>query len=332
MPRPIKPAPVAPATVQPTAVQPTTVQPVPPQPYTPPPAAPPQAAQPDGQQQYAEPQDDLQYTRPYEQEPHQGPYGQQQPYGQQPYGQQQYAEPQDRLQRFGRQRRRRRVRRSVIALFSILVLAILLAIGDRVANAVAENDMASQFTANGFPVKPSVTIEGFPFLTQLVAKDFKKVDISASNIPAGPVTIDSMHATITYMHISSFSSSASAKVDHVTATAFISFGALAAAGGLGGGSGITVTQAGPDKLKISASLGGIFSASEEAVIKQTGPQSISVQVVDNGTTAGSLLSAFGPFSFNLPQGVPASLRITGLTLNAQGLTVSAAASNATFSK
>jgi LmeA-like phospholipid-binding len=285
------------------------------------------------QQQYGEPQDDRPYTRPYEQQPQyaQPQYAQPQ-YAQPQYEQPQYAQPQDKPLRFGRTRRRRRVRRSVIAVFTILVLAILLTIGDRVANAIAENDMAGQFTANGFPVKPSVTIEGFPFLTQLAVKDFKKVDISASNIPAGPVTIDTMHATITGMHISSFSNSASARVDHVTATAFISFGALAAAGGLGGGTGITITQDGTNKLKITAGIGGIFSDSEEAEITQSGPQTISIKILNSGGVVGSLLSAFGAFSFTLPQGVPASLRITGLTLNAQGLTVSAAANNATFSK
>ena len=135
------------------------------------------------------------------------------------------------------------------------------------------------------------------------------------------------------MHISSYSSSASAKVDKITATAVVSFGALAAAqAALGSGTGITVTQDGTDKLKISAGLGGIFSDTEEAQITQTGPQTISIKVLNSGGAVGSLLSSFGSFSFNLPKGVPASLRITGLTLNSQGLNVSAAATNATFGK
>jgi hypothetical protein len=239
--------------------------------------------------------------------------------------------PADQQPRAGR-RRKRRVRRSVMALFGVIVLLIILVIGDRVALAVTENDMASQFTANGFPVKPSVTIQGFPFLTQLAAKDFNQVDISASNVPAGPVTITSINATITGMHISGYSSSANARIDHITATAFVSFGALAAAGGVGSGTGITVTQAGPNTVKITAGIGGVFSDTEEAQITQTGPQTISIKVLPSNSPVGSLLSAFGSFSFNLPAGVPASLRITHLTVNSQGLTVSAAASNATFGK
>ncbi len=224
------------------------------------------------------------------------------------------------------------MRRSVAVIFTLLVLAAVLLIGDRVANAIAENSMANQFTANGFPVKPSVTIEGFPFLTQLAAKDFKKVDISASSVPAGPVTISSVKATITGMHISGYSNSASATVDHITATAFISFGSLAGAGGLGDGSGITMVPDGPDKLKITASIAGIAADSEEAKITQTGPQTISVKLLNSGSVLSSVLSSFSDFSFTLPKGVPASLRITGLTLNSNGLTVTAAASNATFSQ
>jgi hypothetical protein len=219
-----------------------------------------------------------------------------------------------------------------MAVFTIIVLAILLVIGDRVANAIAENEMASQFVSNGLPVKPNVSIEGFPFLTQLIAKDFKTVNISAGNVPAGPVTINSVHATINGMHISSLSSNATAKVDHVTMTAFVSLGALAAAGGLGGDTGITVKPDGPNKLKITAGIGGLVSDTEEAKIVQTGPQTLSLQVLDTGSPVGSLLSSFGSFSFTLPKGVPASLRITSIVVNDQGLTLTASASNATFSK
>jgi hypothetical protein len=216
-----------------------------------------------------------------------------------------------------------------MAIFALIVVLILLVIGDRVALAVAENDMADQFVSNGLSVKPSVTIEGFPFLTQLAARDFHKVDISASNIPAGPVTITSAKGTLTGMHFNS--SFNGATVDHITVTIFVSFSALAGAGGLGG-TGITITPAGPDLLKITAGVGGVISDTEEAKVTQTGPQQISVQVLNNGGALGGILSSFGSFSFNLPKGVPASLRITGVTLNSQGLTVTAAANNANLSE
>ena len=232
--------------------------------------------------------------------------------------------------RLRRRQRKRRVRRSVMALFTVIVLLILLVIGDRVALAVTENQFASQLQSNGLPVKPSVGIEGFPFLPQLLGKDFHTVDISASNVPAGPVSITSISAKIQGLRFSSLSSNARVSADRVDATVFVSFGALTAAGGIPGGSQLTVTPAGPNTVKISADLGGILSDSEEAQITATGPQTISVKVLPGGGPLGSLLGSFGSFSFTLPQGVPPSLKITNLDLNSQGLTISASATNAVF--
>jgi hypothetical protein len=266
----------------------------------------------------------------YGQSPQAG-YGQspQPPYDQPPYDRPAYDQPAYQPPAPARPpKRRRRGRRITMTLFTLIVLAILLLIGDRVANAIAENEMADQFTSNGFPVKPSVDITGFPFLTQLAARDFHKVLISASNIPAGPVTITSLNATLTGMHITGGFSGA--EVDQLNATAFVSFGALGDA--LGSTTGLTIAPDGTNKLKITAGIGGIVSDTEVAEIKQTGPQTISVQLLNSGGALGSLLSGLSPFSFTLPAGVPASLRITNVTLNSTGLTLTAAATDATFSK
>ena len=245
------------------------------------------------------------------------------------YGPQDY-EPQDGPAPRPR-RRRRPVRRSVIAFFVLLVLAIVLVISNFVGQAIAENDMANQFTANGFPVKPSVDIEGFPFLTQVVQKDFKKVVISASNIPAGPVTISSLNATITGMHLNS--SWNGATIDHLTATAFVSLNSLTdgISSELGDAASLTAVPDGVNKLKVTGTVLGL-SASGVVVVKQTGPQQITIELPTSGGLVGTLIGSAPSFPINLPAGVPPSLRITGLTLNGQGLTLSASATNATFSK
>lgn len=222
-------------------------------------------------------------------------------------------------------RRRRRGRRWIMVTFGLIVVLILLVIGDRVALAVAENDFADQAVSSGLPVKPSVTIEGFPFLTQLAARNFHRVDLSASNIPAGPVTITSVKATLNGMHLNS--SFNGATVDHLTATVFVSFSSLA---GAGGGDGITMTADGPDKVKITAGIGPL-SDTEEAKITQTGPDQISVQVLNTGSPLGGLLSSFGSFSFNIPK-LPASVHITSVAVTPQGLTVTAAADHANLTQ
>src|ERR1700726_231491 len=78
--------------------------------------------------------------------------------------------------------RRRRRKGPLIALITVIVILVLLVVSDRVANAFAENQMASQVQSSlNLSGKPTVSIQGFPFWTQLLAKDFKTVNISARN-------------------------------------------------------------------------------------------------------------------------------------------------------
>jgi hypothetical protein len=216
-----------------------------------------------------------------------------------------------------------------MALFAIIVLAILATIGDRVANAIAENEIANQFVKNGFPVKPSVTIEGFPFLTQLVAHNIHDIDISASNVPAGPVTITSVKGKMTGVHLNS--SFNGGKVDHITGTLFVSFSSLAAAGGGGTGTGISMSADGSDKVKITAEVAGQAIDTEVAKVSQTAPNQISIQVQPSGSPLSGLLTSFGSYSFPIPK-LPAGMRVTGVSVTSQGITVSAAANNTTLTQ
>jgi len=171
-----------------------------------------------------------------------------------------------------------------------------------------------------------VTIEGFPFLTQLIARDFHKVNISANNVPAGPVNITNIKATLTGVHLNS--SYNSATVDHLTATAFVSFSDLA--GAAGGGPAISMSADGPDRVKITAGIGPL-SDTEVAKISQTGPNQISIQVQNGSSPVSGLLNAFGSFSFSIPR-LPASVHITGFAVTSQGLTLAAAADHAILTK
>jgi hypothetical protein len=215
-----------------------------------------------------------------------------------------------------------------MALFAVIVVLILATIGDRIANAVAENEIATQFVKNGFPVKPSVTIEGFPFLTQLVAHDIHVIDISASNVPAGPVTITSVKGKMTGVHLNS--SFNGGKVDHITGTLFVAFSSLADAGGGGTGTGITMSADGSDKVKITADVAGSPIDTEVAKVSQSG-STISVQVQPSSSPLSGLLTSFGSYSFTVPK-LPAGMRITGVAVTSNGITVSAAASNTTLTQ
>lgn len=219
------------------------------------------------------------------------------------------------------------MRRSVIALFTVVVVLILLAVGDRVANAAAENTIANKIESSGFPAHPSVTITGFPFLTQVAAHDIHQIDISASNVPAGPLELSSVTATATGVHLNS--SFNGGTVDQINGSALVTFAALADASGGGSGNsgaGLTVSADGPDRVKISAG-----PLSEVAQVSQTGPSQISVKVINDGSILGGLLSSFGSFSFTVPK-LPAGLKITGVSVTSAGLRITAAARHTQLSE
>ncbi|MBC7299975.1 MAG: DUF2993 domain-containing protein [Nocardia sp.] len=63
-------------------------------------------------------------------------------------------------------------------LILIVVLAIALVVGDRVAVAAAQNEIGRKIAAEyELPHRPSVAIGGFPFLTQAVAGTYRDIDI-----------------------------------------------------------------------------------------------------------------------------------------------------------
>lgn len=223
-------------------------------------------------------------------------------------------------------RRRRRRRWPLITAITVIVVLALLAVADRVANAIAENQMASQIQSSGFPAKPNVTIQGFPFFTQLLAKDFKTVDISASNVTEGPLVIASVQATLHGIHINgSFSG---ATIDSITGSALVNFTALANAGGVP--QGVTLTADGPNQVKANVTVGPL-SDTAVAQITQTGTSQINVKVVDAGGIPTSLLGNLANFTVTVPK-LPAGMVIQSVSVTQQGVLITIAGHNTTLSK
>ena len=132
------------------------------------------------------------------------------------------------------------------------MIIVVLVVGDRAAKAYTENQMASQIQSSlGLSGKPHVTIQGFPFLTQLAARDFRTVDVNASNetitassAGSGLLEIASLTATLHGMHIHGLNS---ATIDQFNASALITFTALGNVGGIP--QGITLSADGPNQIK-----------------------------------------------------------------------------------
>jgi len=231
--------------------------------------------------------------------------------------------------------KRRRRRGPLIALITVIVILILLVVSDRVANAYAENQMASQIQSSlGLSGKPDVTIHGFPFWTQLIAHDFKTVTITASNetinsasAGGGALEIASLNATLHGLHFHGFSSSSSATVDQFNATALITFTALGDVGGVP--QGVTIAADGPNQVTATLSVLGI-NLSATAQVTQSGPNQIHVHVTDFGGIPADALGNFADFTFSIPN-LPAGVTIQSVSVTQQGLMVTIVGQNTTLS-
>jgi LmeA-like phospholipid-binding len=226
----------------------------------------------------------------------------------------------------GPQARRRRRRWPWITLIVIIVLLIA---ADRGANAFAEDQMASQFQSSlELSGKPHVTIQGFPFLTQLAAQNLHQVDINASNETAGPggqLEIKTLTATLHGLHIHGTNS---ATIDDFTASALVTFSALAHAGNLPGG--ITLSADGPNRVKAHVDL-DIVSGDVILQVTQVGDSKINIKLVKANGLPTDLLGNLVNFTITIPK-LPAGVKIQKISVTSEGLRVTAAGHNATLSK
>jgi DUF2993 family protein len=224
---------------------------------------------------------------------------------------------------------RERRRRRRWPWITVLVIVLVLVGGDFAAKAYAEDQMASQVQSSlALSGKPNVTIQGFPFLTQAAARTFNTVDVNASNETAGPggqLQIASLTATLHGMHIHGTNS---ATVDQFTASALVTFTALAHAGGIP--QGITLAPAGPNQLKATVDILG-FSSDATAKVTQVGNDKINVKITDFAGVPAQVLGNLTDFTFSIPK-LPAGVKIQSVSVTQQGLRITATGQNTTLSQ
>ena len=222
------------------------------------------------------------------------------------------------------ERPRRRRRWPWIVLATLLVLLVLFVVLDRVAVAYAENQAAQQMQSQGFPTKPDVTIEGFPFLTQVAARNIKDVHITATKVPAGPVTL-SLTADATNVLLDPGYQSGT--ISHVAGTGVIPFSSVSSA--FGGGSGLTITSAGGNTMKVSLNVLGA-DISMTGTIEQSGPNTLKVHLNQPSGIPVSLPIP-NSFTIHIPT-LPMHLTIQSVKVTSQGIVVHATGSDIKFTK
>jgi hypothetical protein len=215
-------------------------------------------------------------------------------------------------------------RRGVRILIVAAIVVVLLLALDFGARAVAENIMATKIQQQGLSQKPDVSIDGFPFLTQVVTKDFQRVTISTSNLAAGPVTITKVDATATGIKLNSYSS-ASGTITNVTGTALISFASLGNTltqqfgplGALLNGAGLNLTAAGPDEVKASVDL-LVTSGSATWRVSRLSGNRLHIGLVSSNGLPRSVLSSIQSLTVQIPK-LPLGLTIDSVTVTPGGV-------------
>jgi len=228
-----------------------------------------------------------------------------------------------RLPTPGTPERTRRRRWPWILLGLVIVLLVLLVVLDRVAVAYAENQAAQQMQSQGFPTKPDVSIEGFPFLTQVASR---RIDhVPASNVKEGPVTLNIVADATDILLDPGFQSGT---ISHVTGTGVIPFSSVASAFGAGG-SGLTISSAGGNNVKVSLNVLGL-DVSMAGSVESTGPNTLKVHL-NPPTGIPVSLPIPSDFTIHIPA-LPLHLTIQSVKVTSQGVVVHATGSDIKFTQ
>jgi hypothetical protein len=218
----------------------------------------------------------------------------------------------------------------------VVVLVILLVAADFITKAVVENVAASQIQKQGFPRKPSVTVEGFPFLTQVAARDLRQVRLSSSDVPAGPVDLTEVNAVANGVHLNS--NFRSGTIDSVSGTVLISFSSLASAltnqlgpaGAVVRSAGLTLSDAGPEEIKASVNL-IVASGSATWRVTHPTPQQLSVTLVSSSGIPAAELQSIRNLSFSIPR-LPLGVTIQTVSVTPSGIVGQLGATNLPFNQ
>jgi hypothetical protein len=220
-------------------------------------------------------------------------------------------------------------------LIFLLIVVVLVVVADRVAAKIAEQQVAAKVqTSQHLSQKPKVTIEGFPFLTQVARNRYSAVRLSAANLTVTgngqQVQLDSLKARLTGVRATNHYSGVTA--EHVAGTAILGYAALSSA------VGVPLSYAAGGRVQATKSvelLGKTVSANVSAVVTVPGGDQLAfsdirVSIADASvgvpSAVSSQLSSIFAQQLSLT-GLPFGLRIDSLDVSAAGVTVSAQASN-----
>jgi hypothetical protein len=223
-----------------------------------------------------------------------------------------------------------------VLLILIVVLGGLFVAADRITVSYADSKAADRIqSACGLASKPDVSIKGFPFLTQALARDLDHVTITINDLPTSsaclaangtpPLHVTRFHADLRNIRPEGgFSNFSGATADAVTGTALISYADLSkvASGQLSAvASDVTVAYGGTGRVRISGTVHVPLLGTEQV----SGVSSVTVR---NGDKVGislpnGLSHVLGFAGLSWPvTGLPTGIRLSSVQATPGGLQVS----------
>lgn len=219
------------------------------------------------------------------------------------------------------------------------MLVLLVVAADRIGLLVAERQIASKVqSSQHLNRRPSVKIEGFPFLTQVLANRYPSVRLSADDLTVGnsdrTVRLASLNAHL--QNVRTINTFSGASAQNASGTAMLTYPELSRA------VGVTLGYAGGGRVKASSSLevlGQTITATASAEVGITGGDELTFSAVRVGLPQGGValpqqvtdqFSSVFANKLSL-RGLPFHLRIQGLLATDQGVRISAEASDLTLS-
>jgi hypothetical protein len=233
-------------------------------------------------------------------------------------------------------RRHRALRNTIIVVLALIVLFI---VGDRLAVLYAQNQVAQQFKdQGGFEGTPSVSIKGFPFLTQVIAHNIHEITITSDKIKAGPVTITNLDANITDVKLNGGFTAGT--IGHLDGKALIPFSGLTnalggalggAAGGLGDlASGVTIKAAGDNKIKASFDLLIVSGSATLKVTREPGNK-IHIQLLSSNGLPSEITNQLKDLTVPIPA-LPLGMKIQRIQVNGAGISIHVIGNNVKFTQ
>lgn len=211
------------------------------------------------------------------------------------------------------------MRRIVIVIAVVVALLVVL---DRVAVVAADHVVAARIqTQEHLHSRPSVSIGGFPFLTQAIGGTYDDVTLTVHDFHGSVVPVDTITVELHGVHVglgAVFSQHlSSVPVDSASARVLLSYDDLNA---YLAGKGVTVSPGGDGQVRISGSVtvaGQKLSASGTASIDVTS-DSLLLRAANAVTVAVPLAGL--PFGISL-QSARATNRGIQVSATAQGLVI-----------